>query len=298
MIITTLNNSEKIAKKIAKELGAKYSKTQVTTFPDGDLYLKYNTELSKEKLIIVESFQPNPNKSLFDVIFAAKTAKDLGAKKVVLVVPYLAFMRQDKRFKDGESINAQIMSDLINNSGIDKIITVDPHLHRILKMKDVFTIAAKNVTANHLIAKFIKRKYRNVAVIGPDWESYQWADTISKEIGVEDTVFDKTRHSSRTVDVEVTKDIIIKGKNVVIVDDIISTGNTMVKACQKARKLGAKTVNAIGVHGLFVEKGYIKMKRAGFDDIVTCNTVEHETNKIDITEVLLEELRKELPKTK
>ncbi len=298
MIVTTLNNSEKIAKKIAKEFGCPYSRTKVSAFPDGDLYLKFNSELNKEKLIIVESFQPNSNSALLNVIFAAKTAKDLGAKKVILVVPYLALLRQDKRFNSGECINARIMADLINNSGIDKIITVDPHLHRIEKMNDIFTIQSKNVTANHIIAKFIKRKYRNVAVIGPDWESYQWADEISKEIGVEDTVLEKTRHTSRNVDVEVTKEINIKGKNIVIVDDIISTGNTMIKACQQAKKLGAKTVNAVGVHGLFVEKGYLKMKRAGFDDIVTCNTIEHESNKIDVTEILIEELKKEIPKSK
>lgn len=297
MLVTTLNNSEKIAKKIAKALNAKFVKTQVSTFPDGDIYLRFHGDVKKEKLIIVESFQPNSNEALLNIIFATKAAKEQKAKKVILVAPYLAFMRQDKEFNKGEAINAHIMAELLNNS-VDKLITVDPHLHRIPKMKDVFKIQAINLTSNSVIAQFIKKKYKNVAIIGPDWESYQWADEISREIGVEDTVLHKDRHSTRNVDVKVEKEISLKSKNVVIVDDIISTGNTMIKACREAKKRGAKTVNAIGVHGLFVEKGLGKMKRAGFDDIITVNTIEHETNKIDITPVLLEELRKELPKKK
>ena len=294
MIITTLNNSEKLAKKIAKTLEVPFSKTKVDSFPDGDLYLRYGKDVAKETVVIVESFQPNSNEALLNMIFAAETARDLKAKKVILVCPYLAFMRQDKRFKSGEAINAQIMSKLINNS-FDKIITVDPHLHRIPKMKDIFTCSAVNLTSNHVIAQFIKKKFKNIAVIGPDWESYQWADEISAEIGVEDTVLEKDRHNYRNVDVTVTKQIDMTGKNIVIVDDIISTGNTMIKAAQKAKKLGAKTVNAIGVHGLFVENGLKKMEKY-FDSIYTVNTIEHETNKIDITPVIVKELEKHMPK--
>jgi len=292
VIVTSLKNSSKLAKKIAKGIDAKFSQTEVSTFPDGDLYLRFKTEVKDKKVIIVESFQPNSNEALINIIFAAQTAKSLGAKKVVLFCPYLAFMRQDKRFNSGEAINAQIMSKLLNEN-IDKILTIDPHLHRILKMKDVFTIPAKNLTANHVIAQFIKKNFKNVAVIGPDWESFQWADQISEEIWVEDTVLEKDRHSTRKVDVEVTKEINLEGKNIVIVDDIISTGNTMIKAAKEAKKRGAKSINAIGVHGLFVERGLPKMQKY-FDSIYTVNTIEHETNKIDISPIIIEELKKRI----
>ena len=149
--------------------------------------MRFKSNIEKEELVIVESFQPNSNRVLLNIIFAAETAKDLGVKKVILVCPYLAFMRQDKRFNSGEAINAKIMSKLLNKS-VDRILTIDPHLHRIKKMGDIFTNDAKNLTANHSIAMFIKKKFKNVAVIGPDSESSQWADEISSEIGVEDTV--------------------------------------------------------------------------------------------------------------
>lgn len=293
VIVTSLKNSSKLAKKIAKKIEAPFSQTQVSTFPDGDIYLRFKTEIKGEKVIIVESFQPDSNQALLNIIFAAQAAKAQGAKKVILIAPYLAFMRQDKMFNSGEAINAQIMSKLLNEN-IDKLLTIDPHLHRIPKMKDVFTIPAKNLTANDVIAQFILKKYKkDIAVVGPDWESYQWADKISAAIGVEDTVLEKTRNSTRNVDVQVTKEIDLSGKNVVIVDDIISTGNTMIKAAIEAKKRGAKTVNAIGVHGLFVEGALEKMEKH-FDTIFTVNTIEHETNKIDISPVIIEEISKRL----
>lgn len=294
VIVTTLNNSEKQAKKIATAINAKYSKTLVDKFPDEEIYIKYNTDLKGKKLIIVESLQPNPNKSLLNVIFAAKAAKMQGAKKVILIAPYLGFMRQDKMFNPGEAVNAQIMADLMNTY-IDKLLTIDPHLHRILKMKDVFTINAKNLTANSAIGDFIKKKYskKDLLIMGPDGESYQWADEIAKQVGVKDTVLHKDRHTGRNVDVNLTETVDLKGKHIVIVDDIISTGNTMIKAAIKSKKLGAKTITAIGVHGLFVENGLNKMKKH-FDNIYTVNTIEHETNKIDITPVIIEELSKRI----
>jgi len=292
MIITTLNNSESLAKAIAKELKVKYTSTTVKTFPDGDLYLKFNDDLKHETLVIVESFQPDSKSALFNTVFAARTAKDIGAKKVILVTPYLAYMRQDIRFNDGECISSKIMAELLNTS-VDKIITIDPHIHRYKALSDIFTIPAINLTANDAIADFIKEKYENVAIIGPDWESYQWADKISAAVGVEDTVLEKDRHDFRNVDVEVKKQIAIKGKTVVIVDDIISTGNTMIKASQKAKKMGAKKIIAIGVHGLFVENAITKMKPY-FNEIISCNTIIHKTNKIDMTNILISEIKKDL----
>lgn len=295
IVVTTINNSKKIARKIAKEIEVKYSEIKIDSFPDGDIYLKFNIDVKGKKVVLVESFQPNSNNALFNILFAAKTAKDLGATKVILIAPYLAYMRQDKRFNPGECISSKVMAELLNSS-IDKIITIDPHIHRYKSLKDIFTIPAKNLTANDCIADFISEKYNNTAIIGPDWESYQWAEKISKKAGVENTILEKTRHNYRNVDVEMKNEIDIKGKNVIIVDDIISTGNTMIKACQKAKKLGAKSVNAIGVHALFVEKAFDKMKKAGFKDIISVNTIEHPTNKIDITPILIEEILKEFPK--
>ena len=290
MIITSLSNSKSIAKSLARKLKCKYSGTTISSFPDGDLYLKFNTNLKKKKLVIVQSFQPHSDMSLFDIVFAAETAKSLGAKKVILVAPYLAYMRQDKRFNSGECISSRVMAKMLNNS-IDKLITIDPHIHRYKSLKDIFTISAKKLTANPLIAEYIQKKFKNEVIIGPDWESYQWAESIAKH--VQATVLKKTRFSSRHVEVKMIKPVPIKGKNVIIVDDIISTGHTVAEAAKKARKMGAKSVSAIGVHGLFVENGMEKLKKAGVNKIITTNCIEHKTNKIDVTPLLFNELKRE-----
>jgi ribose-phosphate pyrophosphokinase len=290
-IITTCGNSQYLAKRIAKKLKAKYSPLTISSFPDGDIYLKFNTSLKNKKLIIVQSFQPHSDMSLFDVIFASQTAKDLGAKKVILVAPYLSYMRQDKRFNPGECISSKVMAKLLNSS-VDKIITVDPHIHRYKSLKDIFTISAKRLTANHLIADYIKKHFKNEVIIGPDQESYQWAEEIAKYIHVHATVLKKTRFTARKVKVKMIKPIKIKGKNVVIVDDIISTGHTIAEAAKQARKLGAKSVSAICVHGLFVEKAIEKIKKAGVKKIISTNTIKHKTNQIDISSILIKELKK------
>ena len=230
--------------------------------------------------------------SLFDVIWAAETAKDLGAKKVILVAPYLAYMRQDKRFNDGEAISSKIMAKLLNNS-IDKIITIDPHIHRYKSLKDIFTISAKNLSANSAMGHYVKKKIKDPVIIGPDWESYQWAEVVAKIVGSEVSCFEKKRFSSTHVEEKMIKKVTIKNKNVVIVDDIISTGHTIAEAAKKVKKMGAKSVTAIGVHGLFVKNAIERMKKAGVSEVITTNCINHKTNKIDISPLIYEELKKE-----
>ena len=265
----------------------KYSPLTIKHFPDGDTYLKFNTSLKGQKLIIIQSFQPNPEKSLYNVIFAAKTAKDLGVKKIILVAPYLAFMRQDKRFNQGEAITSKIMAKLLNNS-IDKIITIDPHLHRYHSLHDIFKIPVMKLSANQLIADYIKNNIKDAIVIGPDSESEQWASVIAKKVGISSTVMEKTRYSSRKVAVKMKKTIDFKNKNVVIVDDIISTGNTIIEAAKKVKS--AKSITAIAVHGLFVE-GITKLNKAGIKKIITTNTIDNKAGKIDVKELLVNELK-------
>ncbi len=292
MIVTTCGNSIGIARKLASQLNAKYSPLTIASFPDGDAYLRFNIELKDQTVVIVQSFQPHPDMSFFDILFAAETAKDLGAKRVVLVAPYLAYMRQDVRFHPGECVSSRVMAKLLSSS-VDRIITIDTHLHRYKSLREIFKISAQNLTANNILADYIQRKVKDPVIIGPDGESYQWAESIAQRINAEVTVLEKTRLSSRHVEVKVKKQVPLKGRNVVIVDDIISTGHTMIEAAKEALKANAKSVVGIGVHGLFVENAIVKMKKAGFSSIVTTNTIENSTSAIDVSQLLLTELRKE-----
>ncbi len=297
MIITSLGNSLKLAQELAKKLNVTYSPLTISAFPDEDLYLKFNISLKRKTLVIVESLFPYSQKSLLDIIFTAETAKDLGAKKVILIAPYLAYMRQDKRFHPGEAISSKIMAKLLNDS-VDKLITIDPHVHRYKSLQQVFKIPAVSLTSNHLIAAYVKKHWKNAVLLGPDWESSQWAARIAEEVGFESTILEKTRHSSRHVSVKLVKTpnlkaVSLQGKNVVIIDDIISTGKTIAEAAKLVRRLGAKMITAIGVHGLFVENALPKLKKAGVNRIVTSNCIEHKSNGIDVVTILADSLKKE-----
>jgi len=291
MLITSCGNSEKIAKSVAKSLHVPYSPLSISAFPDGDLYLKFNTAVKGKTVVIVNSFQPHSNDSLFKTIFAAETAKDLGAKKVILAAPYLAFMRQDIRFHPGEAISSKIMAKHLSMC-IDKIITIDGHLHRYRTLDALFHIPGKDLTANPLIADYIKKNIKkDTVIVGPDWESFQWAERIARKIGTPVTVFEKKRSSSRKVSEKMIKPIPLKGKHVIIVDDIISTGHTVIEAAKLAYAQGAKDVSTIAVHGLFVENAMAKLKKAKVNPIITTNCIEHTTNKIDVSSLIVEALR-------
>ena len=170
-------------------------------------------------------------------------------------------------------------------------------MHRYKRLQDLFHIQAVRLTSNHLIADYVKKNFKekgkNAVLLGPDWESSQWAARIAEEVGFASTILEKTRHSSRHVSVRLVKTVPLQGKEVVIIDDIISTGKTIAEAAKLVRRLGAKKVTAIGVHGLFVENALPKLKKAGVDKIVTSNCIAHPTNRIDVVTLLAKELGKE-----
>ncbi len=297
MLITTCGNSLPLAKAVARKLKAQYSPLTLSHFPDGDIYLKFNAAVKGHIVAIMQSFQPKPEQSLLRVLFAAHTARDLGARKVILVAPYLAYMRQDARFNPGEAVSSKIVGSLLS-SAFDRVITFDPHIHRYKSIRDVFRCAATRLTANSLMADYIKRRYpkNDYAIIGPDWESYQWAEHIAKRMGAPVTVFRKKRLSSYKVQVRMVNPLPLKGKKAIIVDDIISTGHTMVEAAKQLRKAGVKSISAVCVHPLFVGKALQKMRKAGISRIVSTNCIEHPTNRIDVSGMIVEELEKELRK--
>lgn len=290
MIIATFGNSVLLAKNIARKLKARHSPLTISQFPDGDLYLKYNIDVKGEVVVIVGSMQPNPTESLIKIIFAAEAAKDLGARKVILVSPYLAFMRQDGRFNPGEAVSSKIVGKLLSDS-VDKIITFDPHIHRWKSMKDIFSIPAVKLTTNGLIGKYIQKNYHGEIVTGPDWESSQWAKRIADHIRVPVTIFRKKRFSPWKVQAKMVTPIPIAGKDVIIVDDIISTGHTMMEVAKQLRRMNAKSITAIVVHGMFVGGAISKLKKAGIKRIITTNCIEHPSNEIDVVPLIIKELQ-------
>jgi len=287
-MIIGLTNSKQIAKNIAKKAKQPYQELETKFFPDGEIKVRFKKPIKNKSIYLIQSMQPNPNQAMLEAIFAIYTAKDLKAKKITLIAPYLAYMRQDKRFNKGEAISQRIMAKLLNIA--DQLITIDPHLHRISSLKQIFKTKTKTLTANKELAKYIEKNFKNEVIIGPDSESFQWAKVIANEIKAPAAILRKQRFTSRRVKIKFHEKIQIKGKNIVIVDDIISTGHTMIEAAKLAKKEKAKNIYAICVHGLYVENALKKMKPY-FKSIISTNTIQNKTSKIDISNLIVNNLK-------
>lgn len=288
MLIIGMRNSFKLAKSIAKKGNYNFSELKSKYFPDGESNLRFMKNVKYKHVVLVNSFHPNPNTSLVELYFATKTAKSLGARKVTIVAPYLGYMRQDKAFHPNEVISSKHVGELL--SCADEIITIDPHLHRYKSLSQVFKTKTKRLSANNLIAEYIKKHVPKAIIVGPDSESYQWAEHIAEKLHCHAVILKKKRYSSTTVRIKVKENVNWKGQDVVIVDDVISTGNTMIEPIKQLKKKKVRNIYCIAVHGVFVMNAVERLQRLGAKIICT-NTIERKQSKIRVDELIASALK-------
>ncbi len=288
MIIIGCSKSKELGRSIAKKLNVKYSDLFVNHFPDGELNLRFNINVKNENLILIQTLY-EPNESTLELLFAGYTARDLGAKKVIAICPYLAYMRQDKRFNPGESITSKYMGQLFKV--FDELITIDPHLHRYKNLNEAYPIKCIKLSANDLIDDYIAKNYKNPVIIGPDDESYQWAQSIANKINASAAVMHKNRFSSNKVRVHLNKDINLEKKDIIIIDDIISTGHTILEAIKTIKKYKPKSIDVISIHGIFADKRVYDEIKQNTRNIITTNTILNKHSKIDVSELIVKALR-------
>ncbi|MBU0627593.1 MAG: ribose-phosphate diphosphokinase [Nanoarchaeota archaeon] len=284
MIIISCSHGLHLAKKIAAKLKKPYSPLEVTHFPDTEIKLKFNINVKNKIIVLIQSFYRDINDCIIETLFAAETAKDLGAKKVILVAPYFPYLRQDKRFNPGECVSLRTIAKNIDED-IDEIYIIDPHLHREKTLSHIFKIKSHKLTANSLIENYIKKTVKNPVIIGPDWESYKWAQRVAEKVGCDFAIMEKERYSARKVSVKLNKKIDIRSKNLIFIDDMISTGHTLLEAIKAMKKLGGKKVTCFAVHGILVENALEKLQKAGAT-VITSNTIPNKAAKIDVSEII------------
>jgi len=288
MIIIACSHGLHLAKKISKKIKQKYSALEVTHFPDSEIKLRFNVNIKNKVVVLVQSFYGNINDCVIETLFAAETAKDLGAKKIILVAPYFPYLRQDRRFNPGECISLKTIAKNIDED-FDEVYIIDPHLHREKTLNHIFKIKAYKLTANNLIESYIKNRIRSPVIIGPDRESYKWAQKVAEKIGCDFAIMEKKRHSARKVSVKLNKKIDIKSKNLIFIDDMISTGHTLLEAIKAMKKLGAKKVSCLAVHGILVEDALEKLQKAGAN-IICSNTIPNKVSKLDVSGLIVNAL--------
>jgi len=248
-------------------------------FPDGEFKLQLPSNVSS-RAVIFRSLN-HPNEKLIELIFTGGTARMLGVRHLTLVAPYLAYMRQDIAFVPGEVISQRIVGELLA-SIFDAVITVDPHLHRISKLKEAIPLdPAIVISAAPLLAEFVAKQRNNPFLIGPDAESVQWISQAALHAHLDYAVAKKIRHGDLNVEISFPK-VNIKGRPVVILDDIASSGHTLAQAAKILLAAGALTVDVAVSHALFNSGAIELIKSSGVQNIWSANTVAHSSNAISV----------------
>ncbi|WP_300392776.1 ribose-phosphate diphosphokinase [Henriciella sp.] len=280
-LLYALPGSSHLAAPLRQAMQAACGEVDVHRFPDGESYVRFVSDPAGQHVILLSCLN-EPDSKLIPLLLAARTAKDLRAASVGLVAPYMPYLRQDTAFQPGEAVSARHIGALLSET-FSWAVTLDPHLHRLSALDEVFSIPAGVASAAGSVSGWVRNNVENPIICGPDSESEQWASAIAAACQAPYAVFRKTRHDAQSVDIHIPDGLDLAGYVPVIVDDIVSTGGTMISlVSQLHRRNGAAPVCCI-VHGLFPEITGNRILHAGARQLVTTNSIRHKTNAIDIS---------------
>lgn len=292
-IVQSLPSSSHDAVRLASRLGVAFHEIAVHRFPDGEV--RVTTGAAGPTTIIYASLD-RPNEKLIALTFAAEALRRGGAKRLVLLAPYLCYMRQDTAFHEGEAISQKVIGALIAGC-VDRVVTVDAHLHRTPEIGTVFPgIASDNLSAMPAIAVALRKAGLDPAtvVVGPDAESQPWVSDLAGRLGLPHTVALKTRRGDRSVEIEFKDAARLAGHPALIVDDIVSSGGTMTACAKALASAGATTIDAVVTHALFPEELCREMALSGIRSIRSTHSVPHSTNAILLDDLFVSALQGEL----
>lgn len=279
-ILFAMPGNEILAARLGKLLAWEVGAMEARRFPDGETYLRFLTPVKGRDVVFICTLD-RPDDKAIALYFAASIARELGARRVGLILPYLAYMRQDARFKEGEGITSAHFARLVGGVA-DWLVTVDPHLHRHHGLGAIYQIPTRVVHAAPEISQWIARNVTRPVVIGPDSESEQWAAEVARGAGCPYTILQKTRHGDREVEVSVPDASQWQGYTPVLVDDIVSSARTMIAATEHIHAAGWVSPVCIAVHPVFAGDALHALQTAGVAQVVSCNTIVHATNRIDL----------------
>lgn len=273
-----------IAANMAPTLEARVGRVDWRRFPDGESLVAIDDALSEADVAIVASLH-RPDELSIALRFAAATAREFGARSVGLAAPYLAYMRQDRRFHRGEAISAPLYARFLEES-FDWLVTVDPHLHRNPELSGLYRIPAARMAAAPVVAEWIRDHVSDAMLIGPDSESEQWVSDIARQAGLPWQVLQKRRHGDRDVEVSLPDAEAARGRTPVIVDDIVSSGRTVIETLGHLSRLGLPAAVCVAIHAVFAEDAYDQLLKAGAARVVSTDSIPHASNAMSIAGLL------------
>lgn len=274
----------RLARSICERIDAQPGELEWHLFPDRESLVTLKTDCANRDVVFVCSLT-RPDAKTLPLYFAADVARELKARRVGLVAPYLGYMRQDHRFARGQAVSAHAYARLLSTT-FDWVVAVDPHLHRIKTLDEIFTIPATAVSAMPAISDWIGDCVTRPVIIGPDLESGQWVQQVATELDAPFAVLEKTRYGDRNVKVSAVDPLLLNKRTPVLLDDIASSGHTLAEALKSLAPHGLHDATCVVVHGLFGDGAEALVRDAGATRIASTNTVAHSTNAIDVSALI------------
>ena len=281
------NASKDLAKRIARRLKAPYIETQTKIFPDGESKITFGHIPKQSIILVVQSTYPPVDTNLLQVLSIISQARKTSSK-IYAIIPYMGYARQDRQFLSGEVVTMSVVAKMLQVTGAKKVFVVDIHSKAALNH---FKIPTENVSAIQELAKYFKKlKLKNPLVVSPDAGGSLRAKKFAKLLNTDFITLKKSRNrKTGKVQIKSSK-ADVEGRDLIVVDDIISTGGSIIKATQFLKKQKCKRVFVACTHGLFVGDAESKIKKAGVTQIISTNTIPRSTSKVDISGVIAESI--------
>ena len=281
-------SSQELAKKLSRKIKATFVKSELRVFPDGEGKITLNSDPKRGKIIIVQSLFPPVDSNLVYLLSLISKARKFS-KNISVVIPYMGYARQDREFLPGEIITINVISKLINSVGATKLLVTDIHSKIAL---DHFTIPTKNVSAIPLLANHIKKmKLKNPIVISPDQGGKNRALEFAKSLNADCIALEKQRNR-KTGKVKIISTNLqqVKNRDLILVDDMISTGDSIIKASKFLKKQKCKRIFVVCTHALLINDAEDKIKKSGVTKIISTNSILGKTSLVDISGIISDEI--------
>lgn len=260
-------------------------------FPDAELKLTLPAAAvdSPPDTLVIYRGLDRPNEKLIELLLVVRHARQLGVPRLLLVTPYLGYMRQDIAFHPGEIVSQKIIGGFLAEL-FDGLITVDPHLHRISRLQEAVPLAqAVALSAAPALAELVTRRRQRPLLIGPDAESAQWVESAAQSQGLDCAVCSKVRHGDTSVEIALP-DIDVKEREVVLLDDVASSGRTVAAATRLLLAAGASSVDVAVTHALFAGDALQVMAAAGVGEVWSTDCIAHSSNAVPMAPLLAQAL--------
>ncbi len=276
------------AMRLAEELGAGFSEVALRRFPDGESLVRVEPTAG-----IALLYRPldDPNAKLVELLLAASALRENGARKLILIAPYLAYMRQDMAFQRGEAVSQRVIAGMLAER-FDAVLTVDPHLHRIHSLDEVMPDAEAVALSAAPALSAALTGADNPLLVGPDSESRQWVEAIAAPLGLEVLVGEKLRSGDRHVAIRIPGIERAKGRLAILVDDVVSSGETLIEAARLLREAGATRIEALATHCLAREADQVRMTEAGIASLRFTDSIARAEGTIPLAPLIAAEIRR------